>query len=456
MLIRRRTGWTGRNAPRVLLAALSVLALLAGGCSSDDGLSADEAATVAGGSEVEYAVDGGTWTTLAGGGVVPAGAQVRTEDEAARLTFRGGTVRLSPAASATLDNNQVTLERGEALIATTGDLSAILEDTTVSGAATYRLASGLSARVGVYAGEVAVRRPAQERTVPALRELDLAQFRLAAQPSPLRYHDSDAWDRELLAGAIAFDGEATRLIGGMELELESGLQPGRFYQRFTSRNAVPALASAAPRRDGPSFGPPPDVLLLYFVADAATTGDVVAAIGRVADLRAAGARWGLIALDLGVPAADVVAAIDDLDTRQLALADLAPDARTASGARVDAAGGSTGGGGGDGTTGTSDTTTVPTSTDTGTTTTSGDDDNDGGGGGDDPAPPGGGGDDPTPPGGGGGEEPTPPPPEDPSPTKVVEDVVETVQDPPDGEDFNAGSQLPEELDAVGDLIDGDN
>lgn len=444
MVIRRRTGWAGQIAPRALLAVLLVVGLLASGCSSDDGLEAGEAATVAEGSTVKYALESDPWTDLDAGGVVPDGARVRPVGGEARLTFRGGTVRLSADAIATLANERVTLERGEALVASTGGLSAASEDTTITGEATYRLDTGLAARVGVYRGEVAVARPAQERAVPALRQLDLAEVRLARRPTPLRYIRSDAWDRELLGDAIAFDAEAGNLVRGMDVEFGTDPLPARFYRRFAGRAAVPALASAADVSQGRKFGPPSDVLLTFFVADAAG-GPRVDTIRHVAGLRSAGARWGLIAVDLDVPGDAVVAAIDRLDNRELALGEFGPDARRFDDGSSDGAGGDS-----ESLDGAEVAGTQTTSGTGGTTVPTGGGD-DGSGGGDDP-PTGGGGKEP----GGGGKKPPPPPPPPPSEEPTLAEVVTGVVGDVTGEEDQGGGDLPEELDAVGDIIDGDN
>ena len=448
MVIRRRTGWAGQIAPRALLAVLCVVGLLASGCTSDDGLEAGEAATVAEGSTVEYALDGDGdgWTELDAGGVIPTGAQVRTGNDEARLTFRDGAVRLAARTAATLTAKRVTLERGAALVASTGGLSAATEDTTITGEATYRVDTGLAARVGVYRGEVAVVRPAQERTVPALRQLELADVRLAARPAPLRYVRSDAWDRDLLADAIAFDAEAGNLARGMDVEFGTDPMPARFYKRFTGAAAVRVLASAASVSQGRSFGPPSDVLLTFFVAEAAG-GSGVDTIRRVAGLRSAGARWGLIAVDLDVPADDVVAAIDSLGNRALALGELGPAARSFD------AGSSDGGGDQSGSLDGTDVAGTQTTTGTGETTDPSDGGEDPTDGGEDPPPPG----DGKKPGGGGEDPPPPPPPPPPSEEPTIGEVVTgVVEDVSGEEDFGGGGDLPEELDAVGDIIDGDN
>ena len=444
MVIRRRTGWTAQIAPRSLVAVLFVVSLAAAGCSSDDELGAGDAATVGPGSVAEYAVGDGQWVQREAGEVIPDGAQVRAVDDELRLTFRDGSVRLSPGAVATVTPERITLERGEVLIDSDGALGATLDDTTLDGAARYRLSSGLAARVGVYRGQVAVQRPAQQRTVRALRELDIADFRLAASPRPLQYREADPWDRELLADAIAFDGEAARLSRGLDLELGTSAQPASFYRQFAAPRVVSVLSSVAAVASRGRFGPPSDVLLTVFVAKAAPGDALPAVVRRVTGLRSDGARWGLIAVELKVASERVVAAIDRLGNRSLALADSLPADRSSSlglgEVRTDGGVGDVGDVDGSG-----DLTTAPGA---------GGDDTSGGGGGDDPRD--GGGDDPAPPppGGGGGEDPPPPPPSEDPVQKVVDDVVDGIGEPPDGEDADGDIDVPNVVGPVTDLLDG--
>lgn len=320
MVIRRRTGCTARTGQRTVVAVWCATALVLSGCTGGDALGSGDAATVAEGSAAEFKVAEGQWSPADAGTTIPDGAQVRAAEDEVELTFRNGTVRLTEDAAATVSDNRVALERGEALVASSGGLSVALDDTTVAGAGRFRVASGLAAEVGVYEGSVAVRRPVQQRSVGALRELDLTAFRLAASPRPLGYQEDDAWDRELLGDAIAFDGEAARLLRGLDVELGTRPLPTGFYRRFTQRDVVPVLARAAQvsRRD--AFGPPSDAVLTLSIAQAAAEREVRPVVRQVARLRTDGARWGLIALELGAASDEVVAAIDDIGGQRLARA----------------------------------------------------------------------------------------------------------------------------------------
>lgn len=431
MLIHRRTGWTAQIALRPFAAVLFCVALIATGCSSSDGLASGDAATFVEGFSGEVSLDGGDWEPRGDGAPVPDGARVRATDGEVRLALRDGTVRLAPGAAATVTTQTVQLERGDLLLDSDGGLQASLGDTQIEAGGTVRVSSGMAASISVYEGNATVRRPAQEREVPALRQLDLTAFRLAPGAAPLRYGPGDAWDQELLGEAIAFDGEVARLARGMEIEFGKRPQPPSFYREFAGRRALPVLSEAAPVSRGRAFGPPSDVLLTMFVARTVAQGRLPDTIRQVAKLRAAGARWGLIAIEFDVASDRLVAALDDLDSERLDLAERAP--ASAQGTTVALAGTAAadddGGGGTAPPTGDGSTTSAGSSTSSGGTSgssggsgTTGDG---GGGGGDDR------GDD-----GDSDEE------ESSEVEKVVSDVVTTVEEAPPPDDDDPKDEAP--------------
>lgn len=324
MLIHRPTGWTAQTALRPLAAAVFCVALIATGCSSSDGLAAGDAATFVEGFSGEVSLDGGEWQASEESGAVPDGARVRATDSEVRLALRDGTARLAPGAAATVSTDTLQLEHGELLLDTGGGLQTTVGDTQITSGGTVRISSGLAASVSVYEGNATVRRPAQEREVPALRQMDLSEFRLAPSATPLRYSAGDRWDQELLGAAIAFDAEVARLARGMEIEFGTRPKPRAFYREFAGPRAVPVLSAAAPVSRGRTFGPPSDVLLTMFFAQTVAQGRLTDTIRQVAQLRAEGARWGLIAVEFDVAADRLVAAVDGLDSERLDLAERAP------------------------------------------------------------------------------------------------------------------------------------
>lgn len=320
MVIPRRCGWTAQKGPHLLLVVLSALVLMLPACSAGGGLGARDAGTVADGSVIEVAGGDGTWETLSEGRTVAAGSRIRAGDGPATLQLRDAAVSLAAGALAELGSDTVDLESGEVLVEGDG-VRVRLGDTTIAGSGVFRVAAGVAARAAVYEGEATVHRPAQERQVPALRELDLSAFRLAASPAPLRYREGDTWDQELLADALTFDGEAARLTRGIERELGSRPLRPRFYRQYAAPAVVSLLADGAAVSRGRAFGPPADVLLALFVSEAAAgTAPLAPVVEQILGLRDQGARWGLIAVELDIPSSEVVAAIDQLGQDELALA----------------------------------------------------------------------------------------------------------------------------------------
>lgn len=297
---------------KALLAGLLALAMTLAGCSSAR-LGGAAGRVTAGQTVLVQQGDG--WRAVSVGDDLPDGARVRTGLAPARLDLERGELWLGSSATVRLRGDTVELERGEVVLHSRG---AALRWQTVelSGDAVYRLSPGASPRVGVYKGAVTVRRPGEERKLAALRQLGLAARRLAADPDPLFYATDDAWDRELLPKAIAFDDEVARLANGIDREYGVQTQPADFYHSFTAvrPETVPVLAATARHVDAAgSFGPPSDALVTLFVSAAvakARNSAIEDAVRDVAEQRARGSRWGLIAMerDIGLP--ELAAAVD--------------------------------------------------------------------------------------------------------------------------------------------------
>lgn len=300
----------------MLLAA----ALVGAGCSGDD--VGEPVARVTAGERVEVASREG-WMAVAVGTEIPGGARVRTGEAEARLAFASGRVWLAPQGAAVLADDRVELLRGEALVISTGSLRARWTDVEVVGEGVYRLTPGIAPRLGVYRGEVEVRRPAEARTVAALHETSLSSRRLPAWGRPLSYRPDDSWDQTLMREAIAFDGEAERL--GRELARAYGTEPrpAEFYAGFAlaPEKTVPALASGD-GADGRS-GAPGEALLRLFMAEAAADGQepeaLEVAVREVVELRSTGARWGLVAAELAVTTRQLTDVVDAGHARYTAL-----------------------------------------------------------------------------------------------------------------------------------------
>lgn len=314
-------------AVALVLAALFVVA----GCA-DAGLGR-HAAVVLAGEPVEVADDEGWVAVEAGEGIAP-GARVRSGDEEAHLQVPGGAVRLGVNSVVRVHRRGLDLIRGSVLAETAEGYVVTWADTAIDGEGIHRLEGGVTPRVGVYEGVVEVHRFAERVEVPALRQVPLANQRLTGTVEPLAYRDDDPWDRRLLAAAISFDHEVERLARGIDREHGHDPRDAAFYETFVvvDEGTVPVLASISRVNDDDRFGPPAEALVTLFVATAVADAaeiDLERAVRDVTGLRAAGARWGLIALETGI------------DTRRLAqVVNLAQERRL-----VEAPGGEEPGGG---------------------------------------------------------------------------------------------------------------
>lgn len=307
---RRPTGWRHARSRSALLLLLAAV-LVGAGCSGD--AVGEPVARVTAGERVEVASRDG-WMAVAVGTEVPGGARVRTGEAEARLAFASGRVWLAPQGAAVVADDRVELLRGEALVISTGSFRARWTDVDVVGEGVYRLTPGIAPRLGVYRGEVEVRRPAEARTVAALHETSLSSRRLPASGRPLSYRPDDPWDQILMRGAIAFDGEAERL--GRDLARAYGTEPrpAEFYAGFAlaPEKTVPALSSGegADRRSAA----PGEALLRLFMAEAAADGQepeaLEVAVRGVVELRSTGARWGLVAAELAVTRRQLTDVVD--------------------------------------------------------------------------------------------------------------------------------------------------
>ena len=272
-------------------------------------------AAVLTGSTLEIAAENG-WAPLAPGAELADGARLRTGGDQARLRLRDGEVWLGPGTAARVLSHRVDLVRGEAVVRSGGLLGARWTDVDVAGAGTFRVTPGTNPRVAVYHGEAEVRRPAESRALRALEQLGLAGRRLPGHPDPLDYRADDPWDAELLGQAIAFDDEVERIGRGIDLRFTRAPRPLDFYRGFSAVNetTLPVLRTAAREAlaDG-RFGPPSDVLVTLFVAEAAARvddtplSDLTAQISR---RRADGARWGLVAMERDLTAQDFNRSVD--------------------------------------------------------------------------------------------------------------------------------------------------
>lgn len=315
----------GRSLPQkrlvfalvVILGLAAMIGAVAVSGRMGDRLRRGVSAQVASGTTLETASERG-WVRLGVGERIPEGARVRTGGSEVRLQLRGGQVWLGSDAAARVFSQRVDLIRGDAMVVNPsgGRLGARWTDVVVSGAGVFRLTPGVDPRVGVYSGSVRVHRLAESRLVGALEQMSLSTRHLPVSSAPLGYHPQDPWDRELLGQAIAFDDEVERIARGIDVRFTLEAKPPDFYRVFRAVDdaTIPILRSIA-RTITPDgrFGPASDVLVTLFVAEAGAEANdkpLSAAATQTATWRAEGARWGLVAMRLGITASDFAETVD--------------------------------------------------------------------------------------------------------------------------------------------------
>jgi hypothetical protein len=296
----------------VALAAVIVALLTAS--SGVPVLGAGEFGRVAAG--LVQAERGGDWVTVPVGETVADGTTVRTQDEYAELEIRDGRLSLARSTRATVDGEEVALDRGGVLFEADRTYHVEAGANAARGRGTWRVdASGL-VRFAAYEGGAAVTDPTgREVAVPRLRELPvIAAGSDADAVVPLRYLPNDAWDQRLMAEAIRIDAVLANTSTTLARRYGTALQPAAFYDDFARfADLTDHLARLAPRSGPAGFGPPAETLVAMIVGDplvARARLTPAEAARRIDHLRTEGATWGLIAVEHDLTAADLDRSVD--------------------------------------------------------------------------------------------------------------------------------------------------
>jgi hypothetical protein len=266
-------------------------------------------------------VDGVASVTAPDGTSRPVADGAEVVDFGDRIVMEDGTAVLALAGGATYelrhrDGVGTELEVGTGPRVTAGDLlvvdgfpAQVMVDTvTLSAEGALRVDADETV-ASAYVGRSRVTGVGDVTELPGLRRLALVA---GAAPAPLDYDGSDPWDRRFLGEAIAFGERLEALARGYTGDLPPG--SGRSADFFQS--VIPALAEE--REFGPELldpaRPPGETLVGAAIAVQGRRGTFRERWVQVFDFRAAGAAWGLVALDQGVSSAPV------LDTIEVAIA----------------------------------------------------------------------------------------------------------------------------------------
>jgi hypothetical protein len=299
----------------VAVSVVTVLGLLAAGCSGGDG---------GGRSSARLTVDGQADVAAAGGPYRPAGA-TRTLHAADRVRVGSGTAVLRLGGSGQVElrgGSEVELRPpvgtgdlrpsvlGGRVLVTAGSGPA----RAVAGRAEMSFAGG-SARVdsggvvAVYTGTGSVSSAGRPLAVPALRQASVGPSgQLPAAPAPLAYDEKDPWDQRFLGDAIDLGNQLVARSNGFTAQLG----PGEGHSTGFYRSILPAL-EREPAFDESSLSPsrpPGENLVGLAVAVQGTRGTFPDRVRSIFGFRDEGAAWGLVALDQKVSRAPVLASVD--------------------------------------------------------------------------------------------------------------------------------------------------
>jgi hypothetical protein len=304
---------------------------------SDDGPDEGEARLEVDGTATIERQDGGRET-------VTDDADVATGDTVT-LTEGTGTLELGDDAvlevrAARGDGQDSVLVVGPVPVLEAGDLLVTAPDGFEVSAAETRLSvEGGSARLrhtadveaAAYDTTVRLDSAGQERTIPALREMQVPALGLPPeQPRPLRYDASDPWDRRFLGEAIDLGERLEALAAGytQNVDADEARSPS-FY-----KEVLPGLV------DEPEFTidlldrdrAPGETLVGAAITDLGKRGTFAQRWGSVFAFRDQGAAWGLVALDQGVDRGPLLGAVNDaVEDSPLALGPTSPSRRPGSG-----------------------------------------------------------------------------------------------------------------------------
>jgi len=283
-----------------------VILALGAGCSGSKVRSGQAVVDIEKGSRVLIAERGQNLRAAQGRRTVHLGAQVKVLAGSAAVTLAGGA-HLDVRSGSEIELGSPLSLVAEDLLVTSGDkpvnVAVAGSQVTVDGVA--RLTRDLAVSVGTYRGNVSLRSAAHVLQVPALRQAEVPSLGvLPAMPAPLDYESTDVWDRRFLGTAIELGEELESRSKGFtnQLRAGSGTTPG-FY-----RILLPALETE------PAFGEdliagagtPGDTLVGAAITVSGRLGTFSERWANVFGFKAAGATWGLVALDQQVNDADAL------------------------------------------------------------------------------------------------------------------------------------------------------
>ncbi len=315
-------------APRGLVVAIALAVALGpiAGCSDDAGRDEGEATLEVEGRAVIVRQDGEEDTVSDGEVDVRVGDAITLTEGTGRLDLgNGAELELRAGSGEDPDTELVmgpvpVLESGDVLATTDQEIALTVDGTrvrVVAGSARASRSSGLE--VAAYDADVDLDSAGQERSVPALREMQVpAPGHPPEAARPLEYDPSDPWDRRFLGEAIDLGQRLQALSDGYTQNLPDTTPRTPGFFKDVLPGLVDDVAFTATLLDGRR--PVGETLIGAAIVDLGRRGTFLERWASVFDFRDAGAAWGLVALDQGVAASPLLGAVTRaVDSTELAI-----------------------------------------------------------------------------------------------------------------------------------------
>ena len=254
-------------------------------------------------------------TDLRAGDTVEATGGAITIELADGSTLEGRSANGDMSATKVEIASPIELLAGALLVVSdngpTVDANGNLVHLAAQRAVAARIERGLAVSAAAYTGRIDVDSAGQERTVAALRQLDVAVIgRPPAVPRAIELNPADPWDLRFLGAPI----DAGRTLDALS----------RTYSGSHATMTTALLTAALPKLADEPMLPsvfdqrcttkPGETLVGAAIASLGKNGDFPTRWRNSFDFRcgadAGGAGWGVVALDEGVAADQVIAAVE--------------------------------------------------------------------------------------------------------------------------------------------------
>lgn len=193
----------------------------------------------------------------------------------------------------------VVAPRGAEVAAGAGDGRVRLASGAVA-----RLTGNVALRVGMYDGSATVTSAGATRAAPSLRFVEVVGAGDLTRPRPLDYRGGDRWDDAHLGAAIELDRQLAAIVEGLHAGRVDPMAMPERVRRVLDRPPAAATVAALVAEREPGYANAIAVAVAGSGARPFADG-----WARAVGFHDAGARFGLVALDLGVDPDAVVDAL---------------------------------------------------------------------------------------------------------------------------------------------------